>query len=92
MATGLQLGSDGISHAIVAQWGSGDISQEIGQWWLQQKGSGGCSEVVEATVTRRWPQSRREMAALRQWWPHPDSGGHKKGNVGHIVEQWLPQW
>jgi len=46
-ATGPQLGSDVISQAKVAQWGSCDISQgnsgAMGQWWLQ-RGSCGCSE------------------------------------------------
>jgi hypothetical protein len=45
-ATGLQLGSDGISQAKMAQWGSGDISQAIVVQW----GSGGYKEAAVAAV------------------------------------------
>jgi hypothetical protein len=67
----------------VVQWGSGGYKEAA----VANSCRDGCSEGSGCHSGGRIcvvvAASEAEMAALRHWWPHPDSGGHKKGNVGH---------
>ncbi len=85
MATGPQLGSDCISQATVAHSGSVVVTKR--QRWPNSCRDG-CSEGSGCHSGGRIrvvvAASEAEMAALRQWWSHPCSGGRKRGRDGRI--------